>query len=133
MTHPIPSRMQLDTCGGIAKIVYDFAQYGGAIGNRRIELELPSGVIIHNGFVDVLTTVTSGGSPTIALNFIGSATQAILAPTAIASVTGVLPLAARTTPVKIISTTGLALLHVTIATAALTAGRFNIYLEYFGV
>jgi len=133
MSPPIPSRMQLDTVGGIAKATFDLSEHGGAVGSIPIELELPAGAIIHRGFVDVVTAPTSGGSATIALNFIGSGTQAILSATAIASVTGVLALTANTTPVKVVSTTGKAKLNVTVATAALTAGKFNVYLQYFGV
>lgn len=133
MSPPIPSRMQLDTVGGIAKATFDFAEFGGAVGSIPLELELPSGAIIHRGFVDVDAAITSGGSATIALNMIGSGTQAILSATAIASVTGVVALTANTTPVKISSTTGKAKLNVTVAVAALTAGKFDVYLQYFGV
>ena len=131
----IPARVQTDSVGGIAKVVYDFADLGGKQGSIPLELTLPSDVIIHRGFIDVITPITSGGSATVGLSFIGSSTQSIYAATAIASVTAVQPLAVNTTAVKLSSTnaTKTSVLNIVIATADLTAGKFNVYLQYFGV
>jgi hypothetical protein len=132
----IPARVQTDSVGGIVKVIYDFADVGGKIGNIPLELELPPGSIIHRGFIDVVTTITSGGSATVGLSFINNASspvaQSIYTATAIASVTGVVALTANTTPVKLAGGTKSAL-NLVVATADLTAGKANIYLQYFGV
>lgn len=147
----IPSRMQLDTVGGIAKAVYDFADVGGKQGNITLELELPAGTIIHKAYLDVQTAVTSGGSATIGLNFLRSGTSTqdkliltadTLANTGV-STTGVkrLPLingtgavsssvAGLDTPVKLDHKS---VLNVIVGVADLTAGKFVVYLQYFGV
>lgn len=132
----IPARVQHDTVGGIVKVIYDFKDVGGAVSSIPLELELPAGTIIHRGFLDVSRAFT--GTPettTVGLSFIGSGTQVILSATAIASVTGVVALTANTTPVKIVSTnaTKTARLNLVVAGAAVTDGRANIYIQYFGV
>ncbi len=132
----IPARVQSDSVGGIAKVVYDVADLGGKIGNISLELALPSGAIIHRGFIDVVPPLASGGSATVTLSFIGSSTQALLAaPSNYDALTSVHALAVNTTAVKLSSTnaTKTSVLNVVIAGADLTAGRFNVYLQYFGV
>lgn len=132
----IPSRYQYDTIGGLVKVIYEFKESGGSVGNIPLELELPSGAIIHRGFLDVSRAFTGTvGTTTVGLSFIGSETQAILSATAIASVTGVVALTANTTPVKLNSTNTAKTtkLHLVVAGAAVTDGRANIYIQYFGV
>jgi hypothetical protein len=52
---------------------YDFAIDGGAVGNislRSVDgmgATIPSGAIIHSGFVDVITPLASGGAATAGL------------------------------------------------------------------
>ncbi|WHL30587.1 hypothetical protein CrLKS4_g21 [Cylindrospermopsis phage Cr-LKS4] len=145
----IPSRMQLDTVGGIAKAVYRFDEAGGAVGNIPLELELPAGSIIHRAYLDVQQAVTSGGSATFGLNFVYGATptvEATLVTTAVLATVGVdttgvkqAPLingsgavASSTadlgTPIKLANKS---ILNLVVGVAALTAGRVVVYLEYF--
>lgn len=125
----IPNRLHQDGVVGIAKATYDFDKHGGAIGDISLELVLPNGAIIYDGVVDVLTAPTSGGSATVALKLQSSAD--LLGATAIASVTGLLNLIPASAVASAFKLTADRTLKVTIATAALTAGKFNVYVQYF--
>lgn len=112
-----------------ARAVYDFAANGGAVGDIVLSSQLPPGAVILTGFVDVLTAPTSGGAATVALKVEGAAD--ILAATAIGSLTlgrkSIIPNGAGVNAVK---TTVARNITVTVATAALTAGRFVVSLWY---
>ena len=167
----IPTRVQDDSIGGIVKVIYDFADVGGKVGNIPLELELPVGTIIYGGFIDVVTAIAGGANATFGLSFIdnakyavgSSATPQVLYGATNATIaTGVTRLfsvgtsdasttPALTTPITAIAltnntfqspalklTTGgtggtKCVLNAVVATAALTAGKANIYLQYFGV
>ena len=77
----------------------------------------------------MLTAPTSGGSATIALG--ANSTTDLLGATAYGSVTdrvaGV-PVGTAATCVKVTSETAL---KVTIGTAALTAGKFNVFVQWY--
>jgi len=124
--------------GGVAnaKMTYDFAVDGGAIStitptNSPI---LPINAIITNGFIDVTTLLTSGGAATVGLG-LGSGAQvaALFAPITVAgapwSTTGVkaiIPISAPTA-VKVVAA---ARLTLTIAAFAVTAGKFDVNVQY---
>lgn len=116
---------------------YSFAKDGGAIstislfdGNGRNSL--PAGAIILGGTIDVITTLTSGGSATISLGTsAGSSATALVGATAVASWTaGQLALTPVFTAATYVKLTATGSLTATIATAALTAGVFEVHLEY---
>lgn len=118
--------------------IYDFSSQGGAISTINLKnaeqdsnLTLPKGAIITNVLIYVQAAATSGGSATIA--FGAASTVDLKAATAVASyslaaflagipvgtaATAIAPLAADTIPT------------VTIATAALTAGKIYVYIDY---
>lgn len=121
-------RDHIDGLGGHVKVTYDFAVHGGAIGDIPLELTLPDNAIITGGFVDVLTAPLSAGSATVALK-IQSAGD-LIAATAKASFTGLLAIVPVNTAATAIKLTEERTLTVTVATAALTAGKFNIFLTY---
>ena len=78
---------------------------------------------------DVITTPTSGGSPTIA--FGANTTTDLKAATAIATYTGILagvPVGTAATAVK---TTAERTLTATIATATVTAGKIHFWVQYY--
>lgn len=118
---------------------YSFAVQGGTTANDLSLLtdltnptsyaKLPNKAIITNVWLEVLTQPTSGGSATVALK---SKTAAdLLAATAIASLPvafkqGV-PTGATTTFIKMTAETTI---KATVAVATLTAGKFNVYIEY---
>ena len=128
MATPTPS-LFTPQLGGIVKATYDFAVHGGAVGDNPIDLKLPGNAIVYNGMIDVVTDPTSGGAATVALKIEGAAD--LLAATAIASVTGQVDTIPNGTAANAVKLTEERTLAVTVATAALTAGKMNIFLEYF--
>lgn len=116
----------------VATGMYDFAVDGGAVGDITLRGgTLPSGAIIIDSLIDVDTALTSGGAATVAIKAESAAD--INAADAISgapwSTTGAKrgDLTATTAPVK---TTAARTLAATVATAALTAGKFNVYVFY---
>jgi hypothetical protein len=116
-----------------ARAYYDFATDGGAVGaiNLRGD-QIPAGARVINTYIDVATAVTSGGAATVSLGIEGAADVRAAATLATAP-----SLAAAATPQGAV-TGGTAALRVTanrhivatVATAALTAGRFSVLVEY---
>lgn len=113
---------------------YDFAVDGGAVGDIDLTLGavIPTNAIILGGFVEVDTAVTSGGSATVAVKTEGAGD--IVAAAAVSgapwSTTGrksVVPVFTGATTVK---TTAARKIQATVATAALTAGVFDVVLFY---
>jgi hypothetical protein len=110
---------------------YDFAVDGGAqstIVLRSNDGPLPVGSVIVSGYLDVQTACLSG-SGTMALNSEGAGD--ILAAVGQAGLTlgrkSVIPVATGATAVKLTAARSPA---VTIATAAFTAGKFTLVLNY---
>jgi len=115
----------------VAVFEYDFAKDGGAIGD--IELrggDIPNGALVDFGLIDVITACTSGGSATLAVKLVSAgdikaatavaswSLNATLATTAVGTAATTVKTAARKVPV------------LSIAVAALTAGKFRVALEY---
>jgi hypothetical protein len=120
---------------GNAKMTYDFTVSGGAIATITPinSPTIPAGAIILGGVLDITTTLTSGGSATIALG-LGSGAQvaALKAATAVASYSAgmglaIVPVFTAATYVKVTAATRLTL---TVAVAALTAGKFDLNIVY---
>lgn len=118
----------------VVRARYDFAVDGGAVGDIDLTKSavVPAGAVIMGGFVEVDTVPTSGGSATIAVKVEGAAD--IVAAAAISgapwSTTGrksVIPVFTGATTVK---TTAARKVQATVATAALTAGVFDVVLFY---
>ncbi|WP_433233724.1 hypothetical protein [Actinomadura nitritigenes] len=113
---------------------YDFAVDGGAVGDIDLTRDavIPKGAVILGGFIEVDTTLNSGGSATVALKVEGAADT--LAATAFGSspwsTTGrksVIPVFTGATTLK---TTAARKIQATVATAALTDGKFDVVLFY---
>lgn len=114
---------------------YDFAIDGGGIGTISLRpiggSPLPSGAIITDSIVEVLTIPTSGGAATIAVT--AEAANDIVAAAAISGApwsslgrkAGV-PVSAATS----VKTTAVRTPAAVVAVAALTAGKFRVSLEY---
>jgi hypothetical protein len=112
---------------------YDFAVDGGAIGTITLRgsghAPIPNGSIILSGVVEVLTTLTSGGSETTA--FTVESAGDILAATAVASMgAGLKSVVPAGTGVTAIKTTAERAVTMTIAVATLTAGKLRVRLLY---
>ena len=116
---------------------YDFSVLGGAVGLLSLRgpddltqvVKLPNKAIITNVIIDVITAMTSsGGTGTIALgaNTAADLLAAVDADTLSAIHAGI-PVGTAGTSVKL---TAERTLTVTIATAALTAGKFIVHVEY---
>ena len=115
------------------KFQYDFADLGGAQGaitltdDADAALTIPDNAVITRVTLDALTTATSEGSATIALGYTG-ATTAFIAATAYNN--GEFDAAACTALTAAHKTTAAVSVLATVATADLTAGKFNVYVEY---
>lgn len=125
--HYVPQRNLTDNLGGCARDIYDFSVHGGAVGTITLPLKVPDNAIITECIVDVLTDPTSGGSATIALGL--NTTTDLLAATAIASVTGIVVAKEQAAAFKLTAERNL---QITIATAALTAGKLAVHLKWAG-
>ena len=121
----------------LARATYDFAVDGGAVGLITPAVGanyiLPSGSIILGGVIDITTALTSGGSATIAVGLSAGASgaAALKAATAVASWTAglmaIIPLFAAANMIKM---TAEGTITLTVAVAALTAGKFEAKLLY---
>ena len=112
---------------------YDFAVDGGAVGNVTLRGDsIPSGAVILNCYIKVETAADSGGSATIALNAesAGDLRAAAAFNAAPWSSTGT-KIGSQSPTTAPITTTAKRNLVATIATAALTAGKFTVVVEYF--
>lgn len=118
----------------ILRAKYDFSISGGAVGAIQLLDEngkpavIPSKCIITKVLVDVITAPTSGGAATIALG--ANTSTDIKAATAIASYTGIVACVPVETAASAVKTTADRIVTATIATAALTAGKFYVMVEY---
>jgi hypothetical protein len=119
---------------------YDVAVDGGAVGTITLRgpaasslgNDIPPGSVIEGGYIEVDTAVTSGGAATIAAN--SEAAGDLLAAAAVSgapwSTTGrksITPAFTGATTVKASVRRSLA---ITIAAAALTAGKFRVVVYY---
>lgn len=136
------------------KVTYDFSVLGGAIstklpliisatagnpqekasqtssaGGSRLSPALPKNAIVVGCYVDVITAPTSGGSATIAIST-GQAAADLMAATAKASFTGIMACIPTGSAASSIKLTADSQPYIAIATAALTAGKFNVHILY---
>ena len=122
--------------GGIAvaRGDYSFAVDGGAVGTIPLigATAIPSGATILGGFLEVVTPPTSGGAATIALSVEGAgdlvAAAAISgAPWSTVGRKSIIPVFTGATMIR---TTAARDISAVVATAALTAGAFKVFLFY---
>lgn len=131
--------------------LYDFDVHGGEVGAVPLRVRLPAGAIVVNSVLHVLDAPVSAGSATIAITL--ESAGDILAATAFDAppFNGTLGLGlARYTPstkvpdvgdvpvviddsaaAAFVVTTTERELTLTIGTAALTAGKLNVFLQYY--
>lgn len=120
----------------LLKCRYDFSMQGGssaaAINLKNVvdgtNCELPSGAIITDGLIDIITAPV-GNSSTIAFGS-GQAANDLKTATATASLTGLVTLIPVGTAATAIKMTAIRKPTITIATAALTVGKFNVFIKY---
>lgn len=119
----------------LAVALYDFAVDGGAVSSITLRGDtVPSGAIVTDVLVHVDTAATSGGAATVALTLESAAD--LNAADAISgapwSTTGAKrgDFTATTAPVK---TTAARSVVAVVAAAALTAGKFSVYVSYLEI
>lgn len=120
-----------DTTGylKLAKVTYDFAELGGAVGAIPLGLTLPDNAIIWDGCGDILTAFTStAGTGTIALgaNTTNDLLGAVDADT-LSGVFAIIPVGTAATAVKL---TAARELTITVATNPILSGKAVFYIQY---
>lgn len=125
----------------IYKAKYDFSVHGGAVGSISLDddvgdlsnplgtvnASIPNKFVVYGGFIDIVTTLTSGGAATIAVGL--NTTTDIKAATAVASWTaGIMAIVPVATAASAVKLTADREVVITVATAALTAGKFFVHL-----
>lgn len=121
----------------MARGIYDFAVDGGAVSTIALmgATNIPSGATILGGFIDVQTTLTSGGAATIAVQV--EAAGDIVPAVAVASWTAgrklivpALTTSATLAAANVVRTTAARDISAVVAAFALTAGKFTVVLIY---
>ena len=122
----------LENSKSVAYFEYDFSKHGGAVGDIAVTGDvIPKGAIITGGMAHVKVACASGGSATVAAKAINTAD--VMAAQALANLTlnarrDVVP--NNTAANSILLTSNLTALTFTIGTAALTAGKIVIALDW---
>lgn len=114
----------------IAMWEYDFDKHGGDIGAIEVLPKLlPKGALVNFCYIHVITALAGAGA-TVALKAVG--TDDILAATAITSLTedALIDGVPNGAMANAIRATSAVPLTVTVAVAALTAGKFVVVCEY---
>lgn len=126
----------------VMKAQYDFSKQGGAIGAislrdmDNLPAVLPGRAVVVGCYIDVVTAPTSAGAATLAFGT-GQTAVDLLAATGKASFTAgsilaCIPVGSAATAIKLTQAASGAGLtpKLTVATAALTAGKINVLIEY---
>ncbi len=122
----------------VAKATYDFAVDGGAMATitPAANATIPINAIIMGGAINNITVETSGGGATIALGLSagGGGAAALLAAAAISgapwSSTGIKAIIPVFSAATMIKMTAAGVITLTVATATLTAGKFDVEVVY---
>jgi hypothetical protein len=119
----------------VCRARYSFAADGGAVSTINITgggTPIPSGSLILAAYIDVQTILASSGSPTVAVQVesAGDIQAAAAFGGAPWSTTGVKLSSARTFATAPIKTTADRGISIVIATAALTAGIFDVVVYF---
>lgn len=136
MTVAIPVHAQISGAGGkrfVQEYIYDFAVDGGAVGTISLlnpANRLPSGAVVLSAHYTVLTAFTSAGSATVSLGDAASSAR-YLALTAYnnAAFDADVPKAIATGVPVAVSSANISNVSLTVAVAALTAGKLRFVIE----
>lgn len=140
-THQLGTKVIRDQIR-VLKVQYDFAKVGGAIqtatklpvpptagGSGAAFGTIPKNALIVGCYIDVQTAATTSASGTIALGT-GQTGVDLKAALAAASYTGIVACIPTGTAASAIKITADVSPSFTIATGAITAGKFNVIIEY---
>jgi len=116
----------------ILKATYDFSVDGGDTGNINLSTSIPDNAILIGGHIDVETDLASAGSATVGIGLQGDYdafrnAAAFTGFTANASGLLLTNIAAPNTGIKMQGTLPVG---IVIGTAALTGGKFHVYVYY---
>ena len=115
--------------GGVRcdSVLYDFSEDGGAVGDVSFGRKLPAGAIVTKVFSDEQTALTSGGAATVQLKSGSvSLTDALAFDSGFAGVEE----QALASSAEAIKLSAEGELKISIATAALTAGKVRFFVQY---
>lgn len=118
----------------VVKLTYDFSLDGGGIGTRIPvnSVLIPAGAVITSGYFVPRANLVSGGAATVAIGLIGVGSNALAGPNPYSDFNNIQNNNAvvwwTSNVVKITEDTAVS---ITIAGAALTAGKLEIYPWYF--
>lgn len=119
---------------GVAKFSYDFSKQGGAQGDITLAGDpLPKAAIVWDGVVDVITPLVGSGA-SVALSTSQSANDLISsaavsgAPWSTTGLKALVPVGDAAHGIKM---TAAREPKITITSADLTAGKFNLFIEYY--
>lgn len=119
------------------KAVYDFSVLGGATSAINLNdadgapATLPDNAVITNVTIEGITDNTSGGSATVALGYTGQATAFLAATAFDNALWNVNAVTSGAPTVAVGKTTAPVFIVATIAVAALTAGKWQVWIEYY--
>lgn len=116
-----------------AKGTYSFAVSGGAVGTIALPgASIPSGAIVRGGWINVITPPTSGGAATVSVGVeaAGDLQAAAVISGAPWSTVGRKNVTPGYTGATSIATTAARSISIAVAVAALTAGVFEVYVDY---
>lgn len=118
-----------------AHAIYSFAVDGGSVATitPANNASIPANAVLVSETINSTTAVTSGGSATVAvgLSNTGGSTTSILAATAKASFSSNAVLNGAATFAAPLKVTGAGNITLTVATAALTAGVIEVWVQYY--
>jgi len=107
---------------------YDFAEDGGAVSVLDM-IDVKKDIIVHQAYFKVKTAFTSGGSATVEVGIKGGDTDALIAATAVGSLTANAVIDGASAGQRLRIASG-AVISAEIKVAALTAGKGKIVIEY---
>src|SRR6056297_596051 len=116
----------------VAQFRYDIDVHGGAVGDITLIGALPIDAIVVGGMIDVQTAGASGGDATVALKFetdedVLTATAGAVANLTEGAIIDIVPDHTAANAIRIVDADRMTM---TIGTAALTAGKLDIHVEY---
>lgn len=122
----------LENTKKMAYVEYDFALDGGAIGDITLRGSvLPAGAFIVGGWIDVITALTSSGAATAALKSVAAGDLLPATGKASFEANAKIGLATFINGGMLVGpTTAYTQIKMTVAAAALTAGKFVAAVEY---
>jgi hypothetical protein len=123
--------MSLENRKRVLKVEYDHARDGGAIGSKVLRgPKLSPGVVVDIGKIVVHESLTSAGAATVGLGLVAAGdvkAPGVLANWA-AGVNATVPSGAAANCIK---TNEVGEVTMTVGVADLTAGKFDLFLEYY--